>query len=86
MKASNQHRVSPSTWRRIHLIHILAKHATPMNARRTVPWRSWAMLSTHVMSTPSITVLLSADAIVKPPKRSVAVCEKLTQKMCLQKL
>lgn len=66
------------------LIHMLAKHATPMNARRTVLGRSPATLSTRVMSTRSIAVLLSADAIVKPPMRSIIVGENMTEKMCLQ--
>ena len=68
------------------LIHILAKHATPMNAKITVLGRSPATLSTRVISTRSIAVLLSADAIVKPPMRSIIVGENMTEKICLQTL
>lgn len=65
------------------LIHILAKHATAMNARRTTLGRVPARLSTFVIKTRSIAVLLSAEAIVKPPMRSMMVGENITEKMYL---
>lgn len=66
------------------LIHMLAKHATPMNASRTVLGRSPAKLSTRVMSTRSMAVLLKADAMVKPPMSSIIVGENMTEKTCLR--
>ena len=66
-----------------HLIHILAKHETPMNARRTVLGRVPAMLNTLVMRTRSMAVLLRADAIVNPPINSMIVGENMTEKMYL---
>ena len=65
------------------LIHILAKHATPINASRTVLGRVPAMLSTLVIRTRSIAVLLRADAIVNPPINSMIVGENMTEKMYL---
>jgi hypothetical protein len=65
------------------LIHILAKHETPMNASRTVLGRVPAMLNTLVMRTRSIAVLLRADAIVNPPINSMIVGENMTEKMYL---
>ena len=65
------------------LIHMLAKHATPINASNTVLGRSPAKLSTRVMSTRSIAVLLSADAMVNPPMSSMMVGENMTEKTCL---
>ena len=67
------------------LIHMLAKQATPMNASRTVLGRSPARLSTRVIRTRSMAVLLSAEAIVKPPMRSMIVGENMTEKTCLRK-
>lgn len=69
-----------------HLIHILAKHATPMNANSTVLGRVPARLSTRVIKTRSIAVLLSAEAIVKPPIRSMIVGENIWLKMNLEDL
>ena len=66
------------------LIHILAKHATPMNAKITVLGRSPATLSARVISTRSIAVLLMADAIVKPPIRSIIVGENIFEKTNLR--
>ena len=65
------------------LIHMLAKHATPMNASRTVLGRSPARLSTRVIRTRSMAVLLRADAIVNPPMRSMIVGENMTEKTYL---
>ena len=65
------------------LIHILAKHATPMNARRTILGLVPARLSTFVINTRSIAVLLRADAMVKPPMRSMIVGENMTENMYL---
>ena len=66
-----------------HLIHILAKHETPMNARSTVLGRVPAMLSTLVIRTRSIAVLLRADAIVNPPINNMIVGENMTEKIYL---
>jgi hypothetical protein len=63
-----------------HLIHILAKQDTAMTARRTVLGRVPARLSTRVIKTRSMLVLLRADAIVKPPMRSMMVGENMTEK------
>jgi len=62
---------------------MLAKHATPINASKTVLGRVPAMLSTLVMRTRSIAVLLRADAIVKPPINSMMVGENMTENMYL---
>ena len=51
-----------------------------MKAKSTILGRSPAMLSTRVISTRSIAVLLSADAIVKPPMRSMIVGENIFEK------
>lgn len=69
--------------RRARLIHMLAKHATPINASRTVLGRVPAMLSTLVIRTRSIAVLLRAAAIVNPPINSIIVGENMTEKMNL---
>ena len=66
-----------------HLIHMLAKHETPMNASNTVLGRVPAMLSTLVMRTRSMAVLLKAEAIVNPPINSMIVGENMTEKMYL---
>ena len=62
---------------------MLAKHATPINASKTVLGRVPAMLSTLVMRTRSIAVLLRADAIVNPPINSMIVGENMTEKINL---
>jgi len=66
------------------LIHILAKHDTPMNARRTVLGREPAKASTRVIKTRSILVLLKADEMVKPPMSSIIVGENITEKTYLK--
>jgi len=65
------------------LIHMLAKHDTPMKASKTVLGRVPAKLSTRVIKTRSILVLLSAEEIVKPPMRSMIVGENITENMYL---
>jgi hypothetical protein len=60
-----------------YLIHMLAKHATPMNASRTVLGPVPARDSSLVTRTRSMLVLLSADAIVNPPIRSMIVDENI---------
>ena len=67
-----------------YLIHILAKQDTPMNARMTICGFVPANARTRVMSTLSILVLLSADAIVKPPISNMIVGENITEKTNLQ--
>ena len=62
------------------LIHILAKHETPMNANRTVRGRVPARLSTRVMRRRSILVLLKADEMVKPPINNMIVGENMIEK------
>ena len=62
---------------------MLAKHATPINASKTVLGRVPAMLSTLVMRTRSIAVLLRAAAIVNPPINSMMVGENMTEKIYL---
>ena len=69
--------------RRVHLIHMLAKHATPINASKTVLGRVPAMLSTLVIRMRSIAVLLKAAAIVNPPINSMMVGENITENMYL---
>lgn len=61
------------------LIHMLAKHETPINARRTVLGFEPARLSTRVINTRSMFVLLSADEIVNPPIRSMIVGENIME-------
>lgn len=63
-----------------HLIHMLAKHATPMTASSTTLGRVPAKLSTRVIKTRSMFVLETAAAIVKPPIRSMIVGENITEK------
>lgn len=63
-----------------HLIHMLAKHATPMTASSTTLGRVPAKLSTRVINTRSMFVFESAAAIVKPPIRSMIVGENITEK------
>jgi hypothetical protein len=71
---------SPQTNDYSNLIHMLAKHETPMKARRTVRGLVPAKLSTLVISTRSMLVLLSADEMVKPPIRSMMVGENMVEK------
>lgn len=72
-----------SELQRTCLIHMLAKHETPINASKTVLGRVPAILSTFVMRTRSIAVLLRADAIVNPPINSMMVGENMTEKIYL---
>lgn len=67
------------------LIHMLAKHDTPINESNTTLGLVPAKLNTRVMSTRSMLVLLRADAIVKPPIKSMIVGENMTEKMYLKK-
>jgi len=69
--------------RQAHLIHMLAKHATPINASKTVLGRVPAMLSTLVIRMRSIAVLLRAAAIVNPPINNMIVGENMTEKIYL---
>ena len=66
------------------LIHMLAKHATPITESNTVLGLVPAKLNTRVMSTRSMLVLLRADAIVNPPIKSMIVGENMTEKMYLK--
>ena len=66
-----------------NLIHILAKHATPMNARRTTLGLVPAKLNTRVINTRSLLVLLSAAATVNPPISSMIVGENMTENIHL---
>ena len=65
------------------LIHMLAKQDTPMNDNKTVLGRVPAKLRTRVISSRSIFVLLSADAIVNPPISNMIVGENITEKIYL---
>jgi hypothetical protein len=67
-----------------YLIHMLAKHATPMNASNTVRGLPPANASTRVISRRSIALLLNALAMVKPPMRSMIVGENICEKTYLQ--
>lgn len=62
-----------------HLIHILAKQDTTMNAKRTVLGREPARLNTRVINTRSMLVLLKAEAMVKPPMSNIIVGENMTE-------
>ena len=65
-------------WNKVtHLIHMLAKHETPINVRSTTLGLVPARLKTRVMRMRSMLVLLRADAIVKPPMRSMMVGENI---------
>jgi hypothetical protein len=66
-----------------HLIHMLAKHATPMTASSTTLGRVPAKLSTRVINTRSMFVFESAAAIVKPPMSSMMVGENITENIQL---
>jgi hypothetical protein len=65
------------------LIHMEAKHATPMKHSRTVCGRVPAKPNTRVMSNLSIFVLLNAEAIVNPPISSMIVGENMVEKIYL---
>lgn len=66
------------------LIHMLAKHDTPINESNTTLGLVPAKLNTRVMSTRSMLVLLRADAIVNPPIKSMIVGENMTEKIYLK--
>lgn len=66
------------------LIHMLAKHDTPITDSNTRLGLVPAKLNTRVMSTRSMLVLLRADAIVNPPIRSMIVGENMTEKIYLE--
>lgn len=76
-------RVKQSVGAATLLIHMLAKHETIIKDKRTVLGRVPAKLRTRVMSTRSMLVLLSADAMVKPPISNMMVGENMTEKMYL---
>ena len=67
-----------------HLINILAKHATPMNASSTVLGRDPARDSTRVIRIRSMFVLESAEEMVKPPISSMIVGENIIEKTKLR--
>jgi hypothetical protein len=67
-----------------NLIHMLAKHDTPMKVRRTVLGRVPARLRTRVINTRSMFVLLRADEIVKPPMSNIIVGENMIENTYLQ--
>jgi hypothetical protein len=58
---------------------MLAKQDTIMKARSTVLGREPARYRTRVIKIRSMLVLLSADAIVKPPMRSMMVGENMME-------
>lgn len=66
------------------LIHMLAKHDTPITESNTTLGLVPAKLNTRVMSSRSMLVLLRADAIVNPPIKSMIVGENMTEKMYLK--
>ena len=78
-RMSVKHNVGAATL----LIHMLAKHDTPINESNTTLGLVPAKLKTRVMSTRSMLVLLRADAIVNPPIKSMIVGENMTEKMYL---
>lgn len=67
-----------------HLINILAKQETPMNANSTVEGLDPARLRTRVMRIRSMLLLLNADEIVKPPIKSMIVGENIPEKTNLR--
>jgi len=79
-RMSVKHNVGAATL----LIHILAKHDTPINESNTVLGLVPARLNTRVISTRSMLVLLRADAIVNPPIKSMIVGENITEKIYLE--
>jgi hypothetical protein len=79
-RISVKHNVGAATL----LIHMLAKHDTPINESNTTLGLVPAKLNTRVMSTRSMLVLLRADAIVNPPIKSMIVGENMTEKMYLK--
>lgn len=66
-----------------HLIHMLAKQETPMKDRMTMLGFVPARLKSLVIITRSMLVLLRAEAIVKPPIRSIIVGENICEKTYL---
>ena len=56
---------------------MLAKHDTPINARRTTLGLVPAKLNNRVIMTLSMFVLLNAEAIVKPPISNIIVGENI---------
>lgn len=66
------------------LIHILAKHDTPMKARRIVLGFVPAKLKTRVIKTRSMFVLLNADEMVNPPMSSMMVGENMIENTYLK--
>jgi hypothetical protein len=81
LQSSQCRRVCPT--QDTYLIHMLAKHATPINANSTVLGLVPANARTRVTSRRSIAVLLSAEAIVNPPIRSIIVGENIWEKIYL---
>ena len=79
-------RVKQSVGAATLLIHMLAKHETPINERSTVLGRVPAKLRTRVMRSRSMLVLEIADAMVKPPISSMMVGENMTENMYLSKV
>ena len=63
---------------------MLAKHDTPINARSTMLGLFPAKLNKRVMRMRSIFDLLNAEAIVKPPIRSMIVGVNICEKTNLQ--
>jgi hypothetical protein len=81
------HYSSPSRLRRgekAYLIHMLAKQETHITASNTELGLDPARLSTRVINNRSILVLLSAEAIVNPPMRSMIVGENIMEKTYLR--
>ena len=62
-----------------YLIHILAKHETPMKANKTTLGFVPARFRILVIRTRSIFVLLNADEMEKPPIRSMMVGENICE-------
>lgn len=63
---------------------MLAKHDTPINARRTTLGLVPAKLNKRVIMTLSMFVLLNAEAIVKPPISSIIVGVNIWEKTNLE--
>lgn len=61
----------------------LAKQETSMKASNTMLGRVPAKLNTRVINIRSMLDLLSAEAIVKPPMRSIIVGENMIEKTYL---
>jgi hypothetical protein len=62
---------------------MLAKHETAMKESNTTLGLVPAILRTRVMRTRSMLVLERAEAIVKPPIKSMIVGENMTEKIYL---